>query len=57
MHKLPAPFANHEVDDFGRHLLGGTEEIPFVFAIFGIDDNHRSGRWRMAAIASSMVEN
>ena len=37
--ELPAPVGDHEVDDFGRHLFGGADEIAFVFAIFGIDDD------------------
>jgi len=39
--QLAAPFADHEVDQFGGHLISCTEEIPFVFPVFGVDDNHR----------------
>ena len=37
--KLPAAVGDHEVDDFGRHLFGGADEIAFVLAVFGIDDD------------------
>ena len=37
--ELPAAVRDHEVDDLGRDLLGGADEIAFVFAVFGIDDD------------------
>ncbi len=37
--ELPAAVGDHEVDDFGRHLFGGADEIAFIFAVFGIDDD------------------
>ncbi len=36
---LPAAVGDHEVDRGGRRLLGGADEIPFILAIFGIDDD------------------
>ncbi len=40
----PAPVRGHEVDDFGRDLLGGDGEIAFVFAVFVVDhDQHAPG--------------
>ena len=36
--ELPAA-VEHEIDDFGRDLLGRTDEVAFVFAVFGVDDD------------------
>ena len=39
--ELAAAVGDHEVDDLGRHLFGGADEIAFVLAVFGIDhDDH-----------------
>ena len=29
----------HEVDDFGRGMARGKQKIPFVFAVFVVDDD------------------
>ena len=34
----------HEIDGFGRDVLGGHDEVAFVFAVFFIDqDDHATG--------------
>ena len=38
--ELPAAVRDHEVDDLGSDLFGGTDEVAFVFAVFGVDDDH-----------------
>ena len=39
--KLPTAVGDHEIDDFGSHLLGGADEISLVFAVLGVnDDDH-----------------
>ena len=30
----------HEIDLLGGYLLGGDDDIPFVFPVFVIDDNY-----------------
>ena len=30
---------DHELDDFGRDLFGGDDEVAFVLAVFGVDDD------------------
>ena len=54
--KLPAAVGDHEVDDFGRHLFGGADEIAFVFAVFGIDDDDDLAA-AIASTAASTFEN
>ena len=34
-----ATVLEHEIDDFGRHLLGSYDEVAFVFPVFVIDDD------------------
>ena len=34
-----ATVLEHEIDDFGRHLLGCYDEVAFVFPVFVIDDD------------------
>jgi hypothetical protein len=38
--QLAAAVRNHEVDRIRRRLLGGTNEVAFVLAVLGIDDNN-----------------
>ena len=38
--ELAAAVRDHEVDDLGRDLFGGGDEIAFVLAVFGVDDDH-----------------
>ena len=33
--ELPAA-VEHEIDDFGRDLFGGADEIALIFAVFGV---------------------
>ena len=54
--ELPAAVGDHEVDDFRRDLLGGADEVAFVFAVLGIDDDD-DPPLRIASTASSIVEN
>ena len=42
MQTCPRPCADHEVDDLGRHLLGRADEVAFVFAVLGVDDDDHS---------------
>ena len=35
-----AAFVEHEIDDFGRDLFGGDDEVAFVFAVFVVHDDH-----------------
>ena len=37
--ELPAALGDHEVDRLGRRLFGGADEVAFVFAVLGVDDN------------------
>ena len=37
--ELPAAVRDHEVDGFGGRLFGGADEVAFVFAVLGIDDD------------------
>ena len=39
--ELPPPVGDHEVDQFGGGFLRRGDEIPFVFSIFGIDNDDR----------------
>ena len=35
---------DHEIDRFGRDVLGGDDDVAFVFAIFLVDqDDHLAG--------------
>ncbi len=36
----PAP-AEHEIDRLGGDRLGRTDEVAFVFAFLGVDDDHQ----------------
>ena len=38
--QLAAAMSDHEVDDLGRRLFGGADEIAFVLAVFGVDHDH-----------------
>ena len=38
--KLAPAVGDHEIDGLGRDLLGRADEIAFVFAVFGIDDDN-----------------
>ena len=36
--------AGHEVDGFGRHVVGGEHQVAFVFAVFLVNQNdHAAG--------------
>ena len=37
--ELPAAVGDHEIDDFGRHLLGRADEIALVLAVLGVHDD------------------
>jgi len=37
---LAAAAADHEIDDLGRRLVGGADEVTLVFPVLGIDDDH-----------------
>ena len=40
----PRPILGHEVDGFGRDLLGGHGEVAFVLAVLVVDDDdHAAG--------------
>ena len=36
--------ARHEIDRFGRDLLGGDREVAFVLAVFVVDDDNHLAR-------------
>ena len=38
--QLATAVGNHEVDRFGRHPFGRADEVPLVFAVFGVDNDH-----------------
>ena len=38
--ELPAAIGDHEIDRLGRGLFGGTDEVAFVLAVLGVDDDH-----------------
>ena len=40
--ELAAAVRDHEVDDLGRDLLGRADEIAFVLAVLGVDDDDDS---------------
>ena len=39
-----AAIACHEVDGFGRDMVGGQDQVAFVFAVFVIDQDHHLAR-------------
>ncbi len=38
--ELAAAVGDHEIDCLGRGQIGGADEIPFILAVFGVDDDH-----------------
>lgn len=40
--ELSASVTDHEVDDFGRNLVGCADKIAFVFSVLIVDDNHHA---------------
>jgi hypothetical protein len=34
--------ARHEVDAFGRHVVGGQDQVAFVFPVFLVDEDHHA---------------
>jgi hypothetical protein len=38
--QLALAVRNHEIDRLGRGFLGRTDEVAFVFAVFGVDNDN-----------------